>query len=311
MAISRMLAQEYPIEFPTVDKARGVVRYYRGEHAQTKEKKVPNKRSDATIKQFMRKQFELPESDYKELPLVNVAKASNNILFLTDIHLPYQDNQALKLALDYGLSEKVNCIYLNGDTMDMYQGSRFIKDRRLRDIAGEIDLTRGFLKELKDTFDCPIYYKMGNHEERWQNFLMVNAPEVLGINEFELGSLLRFGELGIVEVKSKQTAYAGKLALLHGHEFGHSVFSPVNPARGLYMRAKESSIIGHHHQTSEHSEKSLSGEVVTTWSVGALCGLRPEYLPNNKWNHGFAHIKVNSDSSYEVNNIRIIDGKIR
>lgn len=312
MAIARMLHKDYPIEFKTVEQARGAVRYHRGElGAYSKKKNNDSRRSIETKKKFMSKTFELPESDYKELPIVDVAQASNKILFLTDIHLPYQDNNALRLAIEYGQSEKVNCIYLNGDTMDMYQGSRFIKDRRLRDIAGELEITRGFLKELKDTFDCPIYYKIGNHEERWQNFLMVNAPEVLGINEFELGSLLRFGELGIVEVKSKQTAYAGKLALLHGHEFGHSVFSPVNPARGLYMRAKESSIIGHHHQTSEHSEKSLSGDVVTTWSVGALCGLRPEYLPNNKWNHGFAHIITQADGSYEVDNIRIIDGKIR
>lgn len=309
MAIARMLHDEHPIDFKTIENARGVVRHIRGELSQ-KNLSVTLPRDEKSKKQFMRKEFNLPESDYKELEIIQLAKACNNILFLSDIHLPYQDNEALKLAIEYGQENEVNCIYLNGDTLDMYMASRFIKDRRLRDIAGELEICREFLRELKATFDCPIYYKMGNHEDRWQNFLMINAPELLGINDFELSNVLRFGELGIIEVKSKQTAYAGKLALLHGHEFGHSVFSPVNPARGLYMRAKESSIIGHHHQTSEHSEKSLSGDVVTTWSVGALCGMRPEYLPNNKWNHGFAHIKVKDSGNYEVKNIRIIGGKI-
>ena len=114
----------------------------------------------------------------------------------------------------------------------------------------------------------------------------------------------------MTEIKGRQIAKAGKLHLLHGHEFGHSVFSPVNPARGLYMRAKESSIIGHHHQTSEHSEKSLSGEVVTTWSIGALCGLSPEYMPFNKWNHGFARVEVQENGNYIVHNKRIIKYKI-
>jgi len=312
MAISRMLLNEHPFDFKTFDNARSMVRACRGEKAKSQAGNATvEKRSELEKKQFMNQTFTMPESDYKELQPIQLAKACSNVLFLSDIHLPYQDNEALKIALDYGKSEKVNAIYLNGDTMDMYQASRYAKDRRLRDLGGELDLTRNFLKELRDQFQVPVYYKMGNHEERWENFLKLNAPEMLGINDFELSSLLRFSELGIIEVKSKQTSYAGKLALLHGHEFGHSVFSPVNPARGLYMRAKECSIIGHHHQTSEHSEKSLSGDVVTTWSVGSLCGLRPEYLPNNKWNHGFAHITINKDQSYEVNNMRIIEGKIR
>ena len=73
-----------------------------------------------------------------------IPKGQNNILVLSDIHIPYQDNKALELAINYGIENKVNAIYLNGDTIDMYQGSRFIKDRRLRDLAGELELTRQF-----------------------------------------------------------------------------------------------------------------------------------------------------------------------
>jgi predicted phosphodiesterase len=312
MAIARMLCNDHPLDFPKFESARSIVRSCRGELLD-KKKRVATvaPRSEETKKKFISRKMNLPESDYKEIEPYVLAKGSNSILFLSDIHLPYQDNKALSIALDYGKAQKVNAIYLNGDTMDMYMASRFIRDRRLRDLAGELDIARHFLRELKETFGCPIYYKIGNHEERWQNFLMINAPEMLGIDDFELSNLLRFGELGVVEIKGRQKAYAGKLALLHGHEFGHSVFSPVNPARGLYLRAKNSSIIGHHHQSSEHSEKSLNGDVVTCWSVGSLCGLSPEYFPINKWNHGFAHITTDKDGSFEVDNLRIIDGKIR
>jgi len=258
----------------------------------------------------MRRTFTLPESDYVKIEPFILPTGQNNILFLSDIHLPYQDNKALELAIEYGLDQKVNAIYLNGDTLDCYQASRFIKDRRMRDLGGELELCRGFLKMLQDTFKCPIYYKIGNHEERWENYLKLNAPEMFGIPDFELSTLLRFREFGVNEIKSKQIAYAGKLALLHGHEFGYSVYSPVNAARGLYTRAKESSIIGHHHQTSEHSEKSLSGDVVTTWSSGCLCGLSPEYMPFNKWNHGFSHIKIEKGGNYNLDNLRIINYKI-
>jgi predicted phosphodiesterase len=310
MAIARKLNEDHPYDFKTIDNARGMVRACRGERSDRYSPTV-KKRTDTEREQMIKHTFHLPESDYKEIEPLHIAKNIKSILFLTDIHLPYQDNNALKIALDYGKAQKVDCIYLNGDTMDMYQASRYVKDRRLRDLPSELEMTRQFLKSLVDEFQCPVYYKIGNHEVRFENYLMLNAPEMLGINDFELRNLLRFGELGIIEVKSTQFTYAGKLALLHGHEFGHSVFSPVNPARGLYMRAKKSSIIGHHHQSSEHSEKDLGGNVVTCWSVGALCGLQPLYFPINKWNHGFAHIHVNPDGSYEVDNLKIINGKIR
>ena len=85
--------------------------------------------------------------------------------------------------------------------MDCYQISRFIKDRRMRDMSEELEDVRNFLKELKKSFNVPIYYKIGNHEDRWENFLRLQAPELLGIADFELRNVLRFNEIGIQEVK--------------------------------------------------------------------------------------------------------------
>lgn len=305
-AISRMVHNENTVDFPTYNSALCMVRYYRDGRV-GKQERV---RSEEQAKEA-RRRFAIPESDYVELDPYLIPKGQNKILYLTDIHIPYHDVDAVEIALEYGYKHGVNTLYLNGDIMDCYQVSRWVKDRRLRDMGGELEMTRVFLKMIKKEFDCPIYYKMGNHEDRWENFLKMSAPELLGISEFELATLLRFGELGIIEISSKRIAKAGKLNLMHGHEFGHSVFSPVNPARGLYMRAKENSIIGHHHQTSEHSEKNLTGDVVTTWSVGALCGMRPEYYPYNKWNLGFAIIETSDNGDFEVNNKRIIEGKVR
>jgi len=78
--------------------------------------------------------------------------------------LPYQDNKALELAINYGIEHKVNAVYLNGDTLDFYMASRFLKNPKLRDLAGELEMGREFLKLLQDTFKCPIYFKIGNHE---------------------------------------------------------------------------------------------------------------------------------------------------
>lgn len=309
LSLAKILHENNPLDFVTIENARGAIRYWRGEAG--KNAKEPVSKRTEQEKKAAYAWAKLPESDYKEAEPFLMPKGQNKILLLTDIHLPYHDVEALSIALQWGYERKPNAIILNGDTMDMYQASRFIKDRRLRDLNGEIEMTRDFLAQLREEFDCPVYFKIGNHEARWENYLKTVAPELLGIADFELSSVLRFGELGVTEIKSNQVVKAGKLSILHGHEFGHQVFSPVNAARGLYMKAKTSSIVGHHHQTSEHSEKDLNGEVVTTWSVGSLCGLSPEYMPYNKWNHGFAWIETFDNGDFEVKNLRIINGKVR
>ena len=307
MAVARECLKRYPLDFKSLESARGLVRANRGELNFIPIEGTVAERNQKEKKLAMSK-FALPESDYDELPDFVVPVGNNRGLIMNDIHLPIN---YLNTFLCDRINFKPNFVYLNGDTIDMYQGSRFIKDRRLRDLAGELEITRGFLRELQRVFDCPIYFKMGNHEERWENYLRLNAPELLGIDDFNLCNILRFGEFGVTEVKGKQMARIGKFNLLHGHEFGHSVFSPVNAARGLYMRAKASSAVGHHHQTSEHTEKDLNGNIVTTWSIGSLCGLSPEYMPYNKWNHGFATIETDMNGDYDFRNLRIINGKVR
>ena len=310
LSIARMMHESHPLDFPTIENARSMIRFYRGEQkGQNKVNKIAERTKEEKIQANGWKK--VPESDYKRIDPFIMPTGQNRILLLNDIHLPYHDEQALSIALQWGYERNPNAIILNGDTIDMYAASRFIKDRRLRDLAGELDMAREFLRDIREQFNCPVYFKIGNHEARWENYLKTVAPELLGIADFELDNILRFGELGVTLIKDKQIIKAGKLSILHGHEFGHSVFSPVNAARGLYMRAKASSIIGHHHQTSEHSEKDLTGDVVTTWSVGCLCGLEPEYMPYNKWNHGFAWIETHQNGDFEVKNLRIIEGKVR
>lgn len=306
--LARMIAEKYPIDF-TYDQARSAVRYQRNEMIGRKPLAIHAERTQKMKKDAI-KRFALPKTDYRKVPVYHLPKSSNRGLLLFDVHIPYHDNVALAATLAYGIEFKPNFIYLGGDIMDMYQLSRFIKDRRLRDFAGELELTRQFLQLLHDTFDCPIYYKLGNHEERYQHYMQLKAPELLGISEFELKNLLRFGEYNIHEIESRQKTRMGKLIVSHGHEFGHQIFSPVNPARGLFMKTKHTGVVGHHHITSEHSEKSIADKYIVTWSVGCLCGLNPEYFPVNNWNHGFATIEIENNGNFHFRNHRILDGVV-
>ena len=67
--------------------------------------------------------------------------------------------------------------------------------------------------------------------------------------------------------------------------------------------------IGHHHQTSEHTETTLDGRTVTCWSTGCLSELHPDYARVNRWNHGFAFVETHRDQ-FTVSNKRIRNGSV-
>ena len=135
------------------------------------------------------------------------------------------------------------------------------------------------------------------------------AGELNGVEDFELDTIIGKRVSDITFINEKRIMKAGDLNIVHGHEFASSIISPVNIARGLYLRSKASSICGHHHRSSEHTEQDINGKIVTTWSVGCLSELHPQYMPINSWNHGFCMIDI-SGKEFEVRNKRIWKGKI-
>ncbi|UII79989.1 metallophosphoesterase [Flagellimonas sp. CMM7] len=314
--LARMILKNHPLDFEKLESVRTLVRRVRNERGVPEISETKHlTRTPKQIQQARQQKdwHDIPETDYEELAPYEIPSGNNRILSLSDVHLPYHDPKAIELTIEYAKKHlNPNVIYLNGDIMDVYQASRFTKDRRLRDLAGELDITRDFLDYINEQFPkAKKYYKIGNHEDRWESYLKSKAPELLGIDEFQLSILLRFGEKGYQLIKSKQFVFAGKLAILHGHEVFAGFGGQVNPARTIFTRAISSTLIGHHHRTSEHTEKDIRGNIISTFSQGCLCGLRPDYMPHNKWNHGFAFIETEKDGGFQLDNLRIVKGKVR
>ena len=290
--------------FKDVEEVRGTVRRYRGKHGKSHRVTLKDKR-------FYDQKPSLPESEAENYEPFIIPKAQDNILILSDLHIPYQDNEAIQTALDWGKEHEINTILLNGDILDCYQLSRFIKDPRLRSMAGELEDAIQFLEYLKSEFpSAVIYWKVGNHEERIENYLKVKAPELLDVSDFKLSVLMEFGARGIHCITDKRKVVIGKLTVLHGHEFHNKSAGSVNPARTLFLKTHQSAVVAHSHICSEHTDKRLDGDIITCWSVGCLCGLTPDYARINRWGHGFARVKQLKDGNFRVNNIRIINGKI-
>jgi predicted phosphodiesterase len=310
LKLARIIYKENPLVFTTVDTVRAAIRRVQGKQGKDHIYKV-NKEFHRT-EDKPRNPYNLPESHQDERPPFKLPTACNNILLISDLHIPYHDINAVTLALDYGKANNVNTIFINGDLIDNHQVSKFESDPRKRSVKQEFDATIQFLQSLRKAFpDASIYWLKGNHCIRWEKFLFMKVREIWDDDYFHLDERLRLNEVKVKLLDDKTLVKAGKLSITHGHHIFKGVFSPVNPARGAWMKAKQSVIVGHLHRASHHPEVNLDGKVVSCWSTGCLCELRPNYSPLvSNSQHGFAHIVIEKNGDYTVKNFQIINGKL-
>lgn len=228
-----------------------------------------------------------------------------------DLHVPFHDMRAVESAISYAQAQKVDGILFNGDMQDCASISFWMSGRK-RDFDKELVVFIDFLKFIRGEFPkAKMVYKPGNHEYRLPRYYQMKAPELIGIPLAVFDEVLGLEQRGIEYLDYSQIVMAGKLPILHGHEV-RRISTVVNPARGLFMRLKSWGMCGHCHKTSENPERDMWGTLLTTWSVGCLCDLSPDFDPyTNGWNHGFALVNIEKNGDFEVENKRILDsGKV-
>lgn len=256
--------------------------------------------------------YNLPKSYQKERKPFILPVACNNILFIADIHAPYHDVNALTIVINYGKKHKINTVFINGDLLDFYLLSRFEKDPRKRSVKEEFDAAKEILRILRREFPkAQIYWLAGNHDQRYSKWLMTKVYEIFDDQYYQMPERLRLNEEKINFIEEDVLVKMGKLNVTHGHLLFKGVFTPVNPSRGAFLKAKKSIIVSHLHRSSHHPEIDIDGNVISCWSTGCLCELRPDYNPLvSNSQHGFAHITTEKNGDYHVRNYQIINGKI-
>jgi predicted phosphodiesterase len=307
-SLATKLFEEYPEAFQTQEHARNFVRRVRGKMGEKSRTQNAQKELMDTAPRPSNP-YALPKSYAKKRRHVEVS--GTKFLILCDLHFPYQDNEAIECAINEGIKQGCDSIILNGDALDCHMISDFVKDPRKRKFKDELYSIRQFLASLRHTFPTAnIYYKEGNHEERYWRYMRIKAPELFDIDAFDFPSLTHCDKHDVKWIDGKSKLNIGKLSIFHGHEFGKQFLPSVNVARGLFMKTKVSALCGHHHQTAEHNERDANGKFITCWGVGCLSELSPDYNPYSKYNHGFAIVSKGKNGYFSVNNYRIHEGNI-
>lgn len=303
--VARGMIKDYPQHFNNLEAARAALRYELG--AIGKKNLYGRIPVHSSIAEGLRK---LEANKPREEPL---QLGAGKYLAISDLHVPHHDSEALAIAIEYGLTEEVTGVLINGDFMDCYTVSKFNKDPNHIPLREEFLRANMVLDMLQEVFEgCTIAYKLGNHERRFKDYLRGQAKELDGLVGLTLEDQLRLDDRGI-QWRQNQPIQLGHLFAYHGDELARGPFSPVLPARSAMDKARTSVLIGHHHRTSELLKGSATGEWHGGWGLGCLCSLYPDYNPsaNLDWNHGFAIVEVEEDLGFSVSNKRILNGKVR
>ncbi|MDD4984202.1 MAG: hypothetical protein PHQ43_00235 [Dehalococcoidales bacterium] len=314
LTLARFIAQsEDGHLFANQDAIRTTIRYYRGRQGNRSREFLSDRR-------FLQEPspenpFSLPEAYSLEYKPFFIPTDLHRGLIIADLHIPYHDQQALTCILDYAKKYQPQWILVD-EVLDFYQMSWFRRDPSKPQIKDELTAGRQFFAVMRLEFPkTAIYYHLSNHEERFKHYLwdhkeLYDTKSGQPIPELRLENILDLFNIGVEMYGDKRVTWIGKLSYIHGHEFGGGVSVPVNPARTLFLKSHSSAACAHFHQTSEHTESNIKGEMMTCWSIGCACQLHPEYRPLNKWNHGFATVETQADGMFTLRNYRIIDGQI-
>jgi len=308
--LARMIYKKYKDSFTSEETVRTRIRYYTGCQGTSHRAKIApeNIRPPEVGAALIGNPYGLPEEHNDAWAPMRFPIQTGKGLCLFDLHYPYHSIRAITLAIQYG--HDTGCkdfVFLGGDIHDNADLSKFDKDPEVRKYKEELDGLKIFLDVIQREFPkAKIIYKKGNHEVRTDHFLRRKAPELWGLKKFIWEGYLGLEERGIISVEADIPLTIGKLNIIHGHEL-RGCSTAVNPARGVYLKSMECMMAGHFHKTSMHTETSFSRRLDTTWSVGCLCNLSPEWMRVNKWNQGFASLDIDGDD-FTIQNERIIEG---
>jgi predicted phosphodiesterase len=315
--LAMMLNAKHPALFETVERARNCLRRTTGtcgksnlKHARVQ---IPNNPRAGS------KVYRIPKSTAKPWEPYNTK--AKCIAVFSDCHFPVHDPEAIEAAVAHVKENfEPDTVLLNGDFADAIEFGSWAKSPKAIQTENSLATIRAGLLYFRAEFpEAKLIYKFGNHEDRLERFCWERAPELVGLEHVTWKGLLtidndlkKVSELDdLIWIGEERPIITnGGLAIFHGHELPRGLTNAVNPARGAFLRTRDSVMIGHHHQSSSHVEYSWKKEPVNCWSVGCLCELSPRYARINKWNLGHAVVEAEKNSFSVSNFKQLSDNRI-
>jgi len=224
-----------------------------------------------------------------------------------DVHGVYYDKKSWQILLQVIDDLKPQRVIINGDFMDCYSISSFIKDpNRGFDIQEEFNQANDLLNQLQRVHKGETIYISGNHENRLKKKLWGEYQDFASMPELTIEGKLCLEERKIqyIQPKGRDAYYMlGKIKVGHFNKASqHSAYT----AKSLVDKYACSIIQGHTHRLGEHF-KTMGDDTVVGVESGCLCDLNPEYVCDPNWMAGFVIVnKVKGKNRYHIQSVPIV-----
>jgi len=203
---------------------------------------------------------------------------------IPDVHIPYQDKQAVELCLQRIREERAGKIVILGDLMDFEAVSRF--NRKLDKRAAfewELRLGRKWIKNLSRRFKgAEIHFLSGNHESRLSKYVVRNCPELSGLPQLALDEILEIPKDWRTYSYNLNAVRVDGVSYTHGRKFSGNV------CMANLKKYMGSVVQGHSHKTSSLYHRLPDGRLIGAVEAGCLCDLCPSYAADVSWVHAMA-----------------------
>lgn len=239
----------------------------------------------------------------------NGKKPFQTVVVIGDVHIPHQNDNSVKAVLKCIADVKPDHMVINGDFLDFGCISHWTQNKRrtleLARLKSDYIIGNSLLDEIDSRLPkgCKKDFLYGNHEI-WVKDLLEQMPALEGLVEPE--HLLKLDERGYKVTAYNDFLQIGKLHITHG------IYAGGNPVKKHLDECKVNVLFGHTHTVGMMLSSSIAREVAFSgYNHGCLCDLAPEYMKGRPhgWSHGFAIVHVYPNGFFEVNLIRILDGK--
>lgn len=231
-----------------------------------------------------------------------------SVVKLSDWHVPFHDETALKLGFEFCKRVRPDVIVID-EASDFYQISRFDKDpERIKtaNLQLELNIVKDYFKQLRKM--CPnsrIILISSNHLDRLKKYLWRISPELHSLDALQIKNLLNLKEYNI---EYREYFLYNNYLIKHG-----DLVRPQScyTAAGEFNKEFMSGMSGHSHRGGVFYSSKRGGAY--SWiESGCLCLLSPEYIPGvSNWQQGLGYIVFKGKTSrFFANFIPIIDSEL-
>lgn len=248
---------------------------------------------------------------YGAAPLVEPSTSEDTevVMFLSDIHAPYQDNELVRSAMRLIKKVQPHRVVLNGDISDFFALSRFnLGLERLDDLQDEIDIANGIREKVRNAApNTHIVETEGNHDARLNKYILENGRALASLKALEPANLFRYNELGIDWYPGAGFRQREQFLVKHGTVIRKDA---PNSAKAEMELAGISGVSGHTHRLGKYNK---GGYINREWTEGGcLCRLDPDYIigqPN--WQNGIVIGQFSTKSqNFMTELVQAYDGKL-